>query len=261
MAAAHAQNLTEFASLELANVAVASLAAGATAGQVDLLLTTFSPTATQDGVYRLDDLAAVKAGGGADAVDLITIDDDATWPNQADAVPAGAIDGVADGAGVVTAGGFFVAVPGYPSKATGSVDLFLDGAAKRQLSTDKDKVTDELNIFAGCFIFRVVFLEIPGETGEWTSCGGLAPTAPRSSGCPARTARCARAAGRSVPSSPSSPPPVRRPPVPAAPPARLLATAPAELLPPRRVARRERRRAARPRRRALLRAAGDDRAG
>lgn len=60
---------------------------------------------------------------GASALNVTTVDGDAVWPNQADWMPSSS--GFEFNNAVLGASGFFAAVPGYPSKATGTVDLYL----------------------------------------------------------------------------------------------------------------------------------------
>lgn len=60
---------------------------------------------------------------GYTALNVTTVDGDAVWPNQADWMPSS--PGFEFKNAVLGASGFFAAVPGYPSKATGSVDLYL----------------------------------------------------------------------------------------------------------------------------------------
>ena len=114
--------LTEFASFDLEGAAVASFVqSGLDSSGSSLLATTFSPTAKHDYVLHFTDLRALKLGSTTN-ISHTYVDEDAVWPNQADYVPAGSFIGTP--ASVLGAGGFFVAVPGSPSKSTGSVDLY-----------------------------------------------------------------------------------------------------------------------------------------
>jgi hypothetical protein len=123
-----------------------------------LLCTTFSPTTTADWVVQVGGLAAATSMGFT-SLNVTTVDGDAVWPNQADWVPASpAFD--FNGA-VLGASGFFADVPGYPSKATGAVDLYVarnddatpTGFDKVQLSVDK----------ANYFYHKAILLDCNGD--------------------------------------------------------------------------------------------------
>jgi len=135
-------SVTEVLSLDVESPAVTTFV---NAGILDpsnpvVLATTFSPTAKHDNVFMLQDIVISSNNSAAN---IITVDDDATWPNQADPIDNGIIVSENSG-GIIGAGGFFVNVPFGPSKSTGSVDLYFKqndsstAFSKIQASTDKD---------------------------------------------------------------------------------------------------------------------------
>ena len=165
---AAAVSVTEFASVPMEGAAVASFVGAGSFGpsspaEPALLTTTFSPTTTNDNIFLLPSLAAVKAGSTNATVS--TVDGAAVWPNQADAFASdsnttstGALS-----AGVLSAGGFFVNVPGYPSKATGSVDIFTpwsSSSADSALSFEKQQISTDKSSF---FYHKAAFLDADGD--------------------------------------------------------------------------------------------------
>mmetsp|Transcript_99547 Transcript_99547/g.284583 ORF Transcript_99547/g.284583 Transcript_99547/m.284583 type:complete len:199 (-) Transcript_99547:71-667(-) len=68
-------------------------------------------------------LAELKAGTTNETT-VTTLDAEAVWPNQAAPVVPGSVASLSTPT-VLQAGGFFVSVPGHPSKADGTVDLLV----------------------------------------------------------------------------------------------------------------------------------------
>ena len=68
-------------------------------------------------------LAELKAGTTNETT-VTTLDAEAVWPNQAAPVVPGSVASLSTPI-VLQAGGFFVSVPGHPSKADGTVDLLV----------------------------------------------------------------------------------------------------------------------------------------
>lgn len=94
-----------------------------------VLATTFSPTATYDNVLMLNNF--IIDGDNTSAM-IVSIDSMAVWPNQADPIE-NMVEGMPPA--VIGAGGFFVNVPGGPSKSTGSVDLYFETTTSNQEKT------------------------------------------------------------------------------------------------------------------------------
>ena len=117
----------EVSSLDLPAAAVASFVPqglGPSPEEPSVLVTTFSPTATNDAIVLLPKLSSVKKGIAN--LSTFSVDNLAVWPNQADPFPAG-MAGFAQSnstqPSILAAGGFFVNVPFHPSKATGAIDV------------------------------------------------------------------------------------------------------------------------------------------
>ena len=152
----------EVSSLDLPAAAVASFVPqglGPSPEEPSVLVTTFSPTATNDAIVLLPKLSSVKKGIAN--LSTFSVDNLAVWPNQADPFPAG-MAGFAQinstQPGILAAGGFFVNVPFHPSKATGAIDVLtpsLNGTnfEKHQISTNKDSF----------FYHKAAFLDANGD--------------------------------------------------------------------------------------------------
>ena len=137
-------SVAQFSSIEMPSSAVATFVTsglGPHPSNASVLVTTFSPTSEHDSIYILSALSSVKSNpdnytyinlliqfgviinfSEHISIDrLSVVDGDTQWPNQADYVAAGVVPD--SPAAVLGASGFFVSVPLYPSKSTGSVDL------------------------------------------------------------------------------------------------------------------------------------------
>lgn len=86
-------------------------------------VTTFSPTSDNDAVLMMTGLAELKAGTTNETT-VTELDAEAVWPNQAAPVAPGSVASLSTPV-ALQAGGFFVSVPGHPSKADGTVDLLV----------------------------------------------------------------------------------------------------------------------------------------
>jgi hypothetical protein len=126
-----------------------------------VLITTFSPTATFDNVLMLNeitlDTGMNNKGASTSSANIVSVDAEAVWPNQADPV-----ENMVAGAppAIIGAGGFFVNVPGGPSKSTGSVDLYFEESANQSVSFSKLKVSQDK---AGYFYHKAAVLDANGD--------------------------------------------------------------------------------------------------
>ena len=120
-----------------------------------LLLTSFGPFG-EDGVYALPEVKDLLANPSR-SVNLTTLDAQATWPNQANPVPKGAVPSPNDDAAyVLTAGGFFVS----PTKATGSIDLLDVSAIDTTGAVTKTTISTPLK---GNFYHQAEWADIDGD--------------------------------------------------------------------------------------------------
>jgi len=120
--------------IDVKHAAVASLSDSLFGSKTSLVLTTFAPTG-DDNVFLVRDMCSSLDTSVSD-LQLETLDNKASWPNQGDALPNGTFG---PNPTIISCGGFFVP-PGF--KSTGSVNLLEvhepnTPASKTKISTDK----------------------------------------------------------------------------------------------------------------------------